>query len=92
MSLALLDSRATDEGLAVTFITDHGLEELEGTCEEVARLAQLMQQVSALAQLNDSERVWVDEVVVGEATVKLGLNPDGMTRMQIVREPAKSRR
>ena len=92
MSLALLDSRATADGLAVTFITDNGLEELEGTCEEVARLAQLMQQVSALAQLNDSERVWVDDVIVGDATVRLGLSPDGMTRMQIVREPAKSRR
>jgi hypothetical protein len=92
MSLALLDSRATADGLAVTFITDHGLEELEGTCGEVARLAQVMQQVSALALLNENERVWVEDVVVGGAIVRLGLNPDGMTRMQIVREPVNSRR
>ena len=85
MSLALLDSRETTEGIAVTFITDYGLEELEGSCEEVARLAQVMQQVSVLATLNDSESVWVDEVVVGDATVKLGLNPGGLTRMLIER-------
>jgi hypothetical protein len=86
MSLALLDSRETAEGIAVTFITDHGLEQLEGSCEEVARLAVLMQQVSVLAALNEDERVWVDEVVVGDATVKLGLNPGGLTRMLIVRD------
>jgi hypothetical protein len=86
MSLALLDSRETTEGIAVTFITDYGLEELEGSCEEVARLAQVMQQVSVLATLNDSESVWVDEVVVGDATVKLGLNPGGLTRMLIERQ------
>jgi hypothetical protein len=91
MSLALLDSRETADGIAVTFITDHGLEEIEGTCEEVARLARLMQQVSVLATINDSESVWVDEVTVGEATVKLGLKPGGLTRMLIVREEARRR-
>jgi hypothetical protein len=92
MSLALLDSRETaDGGLAVTFITDNGLEELEGSCEEIARLAQVMQQVSVLATLNDGESVWVDEVRVGEAKVKLGLKPGGLTRMMILRE-ATSRR
>jgi hypothetical protein len=85
MSLALLDAHETEEGLAVTFITDYGLEELEGTCEEVARLAEVMQQISALAPLNETERVWVEEVVVGGAVVKLGLNPGGLTRMLIER-------
>lgn len=85
MSLALLESRQTDEGIAVTFITDYGLEELEGSCEEVARLAAVMQQVSVLAQLNQDERVWVETVTVGNAVVKLGLNPGGLTRMRILR-------
>jgi hypothetical protein len=86
MSLALLDSRETAEGLAVTFITDYGLEQLEGSHEQVARLAEVMQQISVLAPLNQSERVWVEDVVVGDATIKLGLNPGGLTRMRIIRD------
>jgi DNA-binding IclR family transcriptional regulator len=86
MSLALLDSQQTADGIAVTFITDHGLERLEGSCEQVARLAEVMQQVSVLATLNDDESVWVEEVTVGDAKVKLGLNPGKQTRMLIVRD------
>jgi hypothetical protein len=86
MSLALLDAQETDEGLAVTFATEYGLEQLEGSHEQIARLAQVMEQVSVLAPLNDFERVWVQEVVVGEATVRLGLNPGGQTRMRIDRD------
>jgi hypothetical protein len=86
MSLALLDAQETDEGLAVTFATEYGLEQLEGSHEQIARLAQVMEQVSVLAPLNDVERVWVQEVVVGEATVRLGLNPGGQTRMRIDRD------
>jgi len=85
MSLALLDAHETAEGLAVTFITDYGLEQLEGSCEEVARLAEVMHQISALAPLNETDSVWLEEVVVGDATVKLGLNPGGLTRMLIER-------
>jgi len=86
MSLALLDSQQTADGIAVTFITDHGLERLEGSCEELARLAEVMQQISVLAALNDDESVWVEEVRVGDAKVKLGLNPGKQTRMLIVRD------
>ena len=86
MSLALLDSQQTAEGIAVTFITDHGLERLEGSCEEVARLAEVMQQISVLAALNENESVWVEEVTVGDARIKLGLNPGNQTRMLIVRD------
>jgi hypothetical protein len=86
MSLALLDAHETADGLAVTFITDYGLEQLEGSYEEVARLAEVMQQVSVLAQLNETESVWLDDVQVGGATVKLGLNPGGLTRMLIERD------
>jgi hypothetical protein len=85
MSLALLDAHETADGLAVTFITDYGLEQLEGSCEEVARLAEVMQQVSVLAQLNETESTWLEDVHVGGATVKLGLNPGGLTRMLIER-------
>jgi hypothetical protein len=86
MSLALLDAQETEEGLAVTFATEYGLEQLEGSHEQIARLAQVMEQVSVLAPLNDTERVWVQEVVVGDATVRLGLNPGGQTRMRIDRD------
>jgi hypothetical protein len=85
MSLALLEAKETDEGLAVTFATEHGVEQLEGSCEEIARLAHVMEQVSALAPLNDTDKVWLEDVPVGDATVKLGLNPSGQTRMLIVR-------
>ena len=86
MSLAVLDAHETANGLAVTFITDAGLEPLEGSCEEIARLAKAMHEVSALALLNDTESVWIEDVVVGSATVKLGLNPGNQARVQIIRE------
>jgi hypothetical protein len=86
MGLAVLDARETDLGLQVTFITDSGLEQLEGTHAEVAHLARVMQQVSVLAPLNESERVWIEGVPVGEATVKLGLAPGGRARLLIERD------
>jgi hypothetical protein len=86
MSLALLDAHETAGGLAVTFATDYGLEQLEGSREQIARLAEVMEQISVLAPLNETERVWVQEVVVGDATVRLGLNPGGQTRMRIDRD------
>ncbi len=85
MSLAVLDAHETENGLAVTFITDAGLEPLEGSYEEVARLAEVMHQVSALAAVNEHDSVWVEDVVVGDATVKLGLNPGRQARIQIIR-------
>jgi hypothetical protein len=85
MSLAVLDAHETETGLAVTFITDAGLEPLEGTCEEVARLARVMEQVSVLAPLNENEKVWLEDVVVGDATVRIGLSPGGQARVRIVR-------
>jgi hypothetical protein len=86
MSLGVLDAHETADGLAVTFITDYGLEPLEGSRDEVARLAQAMQQVSVLASLNDhNERVWVQDVTVGDAIVKLGLSPGGQARVRILR-------
>ena len=62
-----------------------GLEPLEGSREEVARLAEVMQQVSALASLNEDERVWLEDVVVGDAVVQLGINPHGQARVRILR-------
>ncbi len=85
MSLAVLEARETANGVAVTFITEKGLEPLEGTHEEVARLADVMRQVSVMASLNEFERVWLEDVVVGDAIVKLGLNPRGLARVRIVR-------
>lgn len=85
MSIAVLDAHETANGLAVTFITEKGLEPLEGSYEEVARLADVMQQVSVMATLNDDERVWLEDVVVGDAVVRLGLNPGGQARVRIVR-------
>lgn len=85
MSLELLDAHQTEDGIAITFATDRGVEPLEGSCEEVARLARAMQQVGALAALNNDEQVWLQEVAVGEAVVKLGLRPGGEARVQIIR-------
>ncbi len=85
MSLDLLDAHETSEGIAITFATEFGLEQLEGSREEVARLAEVMQQVAVLASLNESENVWLEEVAVGEATVMLGLGPGGIGRVKILR-------
>jgi hypothetical protein len=85
MSLSVLDARETDHGVAITFITEKGLEPLEGTHAEVARLAEVMRQVSVLASANDDERVWLEDVVVGDAVVQLGINPHGQARVRILR-------
>ena len=85
MSLELLDAHHTREGIAITFVTEGGIEPLEGSCQEVARLACVMQQVAALAALNDTEHVWLEEVAVGEAIVKLGLKPGRQARVHIFR-------
>jgi hypothetical protein len=85
MSLELLDARETAGGLAVTFATDRGLEQLEGSPDELARLARAMQQVAVLAQLGEDQPVWLDAVRVGDAIVKLGLSPGGDARVLIVR-------
>jgi hypothetical protein len=85
MSLELLDAHQTADGIAITFVTERGIEPLEGSCQEVARLARVMQQVGALAALNDSEQVWLEEVAVGEAVVKLGLKPGRQARVRILR-------
>lgn len=85
MSLELLEAHQTARGISVTFATDRGIEPLEGSREEVARLASMMQQVGALAALNESEQVWLEEVAVGDAVVKLGLRPGRQARVRIIR-------
>lgn len=85
MSLAVLDARETATGVAITFITEDGLEPLEGTHAQVARLAQVMQQVSVISALHDGPPVWIEDVPVGDAVVKLGLGPGGTARVRIVR-------
>ena len=86
MSLELLGACETDDGLAVTFATERGLERLEGSVDEIAQLARAMQQVAVLGQLNEYERVWVEEVLVGRSVVKLGLSPGGQARVLILRD------
>ena len=86
MSLELLDARETDNGMVVTFATERGIERLEGSPDEMARLARAMQQVAALGAVNEHERVWIEEVPVGDATVKLGLSPGGQARVLILRD------
>lgn len=85
MSLELLDAHQTEDGIAITFGTERGVESLEGSCDEVAQLARTMQQIGALAALNDDEHVWLEEVAVGRAVVKLGLRPGRQARVQIIR-------
>jgi DNA-binding IclR family transcriptional regulator len=86
MSLELLEAHETDNGMAVTFATERGIERLEGSADELARLARAMQQVAALGQLNEHERVWVDEVPVGRSLVRLGLSPGGQARVMILHD------
>ena len=85
MSLELLGGQHTADGMMVTFATESGVELLHGTREEVARLAEVMQQVSVLAALNDDENVWLDNVTVGDALVGLGISPGGKARVRIIR-------
>ncbi len=85
MSLELLDAHPTAGGITLTFATQLGVQTLTGSCEEVARLARAMQQVSALASASDSASVWLEDVVVGDAVVKLGLKPGGQARLRIDR-------
>jgi hypothetical protein len=86
MGLELLGGRQTEEGMAVTFATERGIELLEGTYEEVARLAEVMHQVSVLAALNEDESVWLEDVAVGDAVVQFGLGPGGTARVRILRQ------
>jgi hypothetical protein len=86
MSLELLEAHDTAEGMAVTFATDRGLERLEGSPDEMARLARTMQQVAALGQLNEHESVWLEQVQVGRSLVKLGLKPGGQARVLILHD------
>jgi hypothetical protein len=85
VALEIVDAHATENGLAVTFVTDDGLVALEGTAEELARLAEVMQQVAALAPLNESGKLWIEDVAVGDAIVKLGLRPGGEALVRITR-------
>jgi len=88
MGLEILEARQTDNGLAVTFVTDRGPVAIEGSEAQIARLAEVMTQVAALAPLNETERTWIEDVAVGDSLVRLGLAPGGEGRVQIIR-PAR---
>ncbi len=90
MSLELLDAHAVPEGIVITFATERGLESLTGSRDQVVRLAQAMRQVSATASRSGSERVWLEDVIVGDAVVKLGLSSEGEARVRIDRSHASS--
>ena len=85
MGLELLSAEQTDKGMTVTFGTEQGIQQLVGSPDEMARLARSMQQVAALGQLNEQDSVWLDAVPVGDAIVKLGINPGGQARVLILR-------
>ena len=85
MNLAVLDAQKTADGIAVTLITESGLHQLEGSLEEMARLADVMRQASVLAPLCDGEQVWLEDLTVGDTVVRLGLSPGGRTRLLIRR-------
>ena len=61
----------------------------EASTEELGRLAEVMQQVAALAPLNQTEEVWIEDVRVGDAVVKLGLRPGGEALVRIMRLPRR---
>ena len=85
MSLELLDAHETEDGISITFATDRGVEPLHGSCDEIANLAKVMQEVGVLASLNEDEQVWLHDVPVGDAIVKFGLNPGQQARVLILR-------
>jgi hypothetical protein len=84
MSLVLADARPCDDGISATFVSEHGVQALVGTPAEIARLANVMKQVAALATLNETEKVWLEDVVVGDVVVRLGLGPGGEARVAFV--------
>jgi hypothetical protein len=84
MGIRIEHARQTENGVAVTFGTDRGAVAVEGSEQEITRLAEVMAQVAALAPLNEAERVWLEDVVVGDSIVRLGLAPGGEGRVQII--------
>lgn len=91
MGLEIMEARETENGLAVTFLTDRGALAVEGSEAQIARLAEVMAQVAALAPLNETESVWIENVAVGDSLVRLGLSPGGEGRVQII-NPARPTR
>jgi hypothetical protein len=85
MAMEIVGARPTENGLAVTFVTDTGMVPLEGTPDELSRLATVMQQVAVLAPLNERERIWIEDVRVGDSIVRLGLRPGGEALVRIIR-------
>ena len=85
VSLEVLSARQGPNGIALTLATERGIEPLEGSCDEIAHLARVMHQVGALAAVNDRESVWIEDVPVGDAIVRLGLKAGRRARLQILR-------
>jgi hypothetical protein len=85
MAFGIVDARRSEHGLLVTFETEHGITELEGSPAQIERLAEVMRQVAAIAPLHDGGPLWIEDVVVGDAVVKLGLGTAGTGRVRIVR-------
>jgi hypothetical protein len=88
MGLEITQARQTENGLAVTFVTDRGAVVVEGSEAQITRLAEVMAQVAALAPLNETESTWIENVAVGDSLVRLGLCPGGEARVQII-NPAR---
>lgn len=84
MGLEIMEARQTENGVAVTFVTDRGLVAVEGSEAQITRLAEVMAQVAALAPLNETESAWLENVPVGGSLVRLGLGPGGEGRVQII--------
>ncbi len=91
MGLEIMDARQTENGLAVTFVTERGLVAVEGSEGQIARLAEVMAQVAVLAPLNETESAWIEDVAVGDSLVRLGLRPGGEGCVQII-NPARPAR
>jgi hypothetical protein len=85
VSLSVFDAQPTADGFVITLASDSGLHRLEGSREEIARLARVMRQVSVLAPLYDGEPIWLDDVIVGCTVVRLGLTSEGGTRLLLHR-------
>ena len=88
MGLGIMQGRQTENGVAVTFVTERGLVAVEGSETQIKKLAEVMAQVAALAPLNETESAWLENVAVGGSLVRLGLRPGGEGRVQII-NPAR---
>lgn len=94
MSMMLIDAHPTEVGLMeVVFLTDNGVETLEGAYADVETLAVLMATTAKMAKgVRVDEKTVVGEATIGGDVVQMGVSPDGNGYMRIKRATKKDER